>query len=124
MVAIIFLILYIFGFVSQIIQASTWKTRSEENYFTFSYLEDWMPKWTREKDRYTFNALYYGQEGSEDGQVESNNVEISEIQCRIVILTAGDEDFNTLVELERNRIGYSRRQKYCYLHFSCKRSKR
>lgn len=83
-----------------------------------------MPKWTREKDKYIFSALYYDQESSEDGQVELHDTKMSEIQCRIVILTAGDEDFNTLVELERNRIGYSKMQRYCYLHFSCKRSKR
>ncbi|KAH8582283.1 uncharacterized protein ELE39_003604 [Cryptosporidium sp. chipmunk genotype I] len=116
---------YILNFVGlSFIQASTSKSKKEENYFTFSYLEDWMPEWTRKNDRYLFNALYYDQGGIENGEVEFGNTESKQIKCRMVILTAGDEDFNTLVELERNRIEYSKKQNYCYLHFFCKKTKK
>ncbi|OII73382.1 uncharacterized protein cubi_02594 [Cryptosporidium ubiquitum] len=125
MVEKILLVIYLLSFVStSFIQTSAWESRNDSNYFTFSYLEDWMPEWTKMNNRYLFNALYYGQESNENGEVELNNMQLKQIQCRIVVLTAGDEDFNTLVELERNRIEYSKNQKYCYLHFFCKKSKK
>ncbi|WKS78580.1 hypothetical protein CPCDC_6g4640 [Cryptosporidium sp. 43IA8] len=125
MVQTILKVFYILSFVGiSFNQATVSKINGDENYFKFSYLQDWMPEWTRNNDRYLFNTLYYDQENNEDDEFELGTTETKQIQCRIVILTAGDEDFNTLVELERNRIEYSRKQKYCYLHFFCKKTKK
>ncbi|CAD98280.1 hypothetical predicted protein, unknown function [Cryptosporidium parvum] len=106
------------------IELRNWSDGSN-NFKSILYFEFyWMPEWTRNNDRYLFNTLYYDQENNEDDEFELGTTETKQIQCRIVILTAGDEDFNTLVELERNRIEYSRKQKYCYLHFFCKKTKK
>ncbi|KAF7456843.1 Transcription elongation factor SPT5 [Cryptosporidium felis] len=92
--------------------------------FSFSYLESWLPKWTRASDSYYFSVLHGG--SNEIGDTKSG-IESKELQprlgCRILVLTAGDEDFNTLIELEKNRVEYSRKHRYCYLHFACGSSK-
>ncbi|KAJ1607625.1 hypothetical protein OIY81_2875 [Cryptosporidium canis] len=63
-----------------------------------------MPSWAQARDIYLFKALYYGREV--DG------------------LDVSESGGSGLRELERNRVEYSRKQGYCYLHFSCRSAER
>ncbi|KAH7648576.1 hypothetical protein FG379_000601 [Cryptosporidium bovis] len=83
--------------------------------FSYSYLESWIPEW---KDGMSLNGNFHFKLQYYPKNLLFNDKK-SVAECEIVILTAGNEDFNTLVELEKNRIEYSRKHDYCYIHFSC-----
>ncbi|KAJ1605930.1 hypothetical protein OJ253_2967 [Cryptosporidium canis] len=119
MMVVIYL-LYVFCVMCEAIQGGVWGSRGGVGGFRYSNLEDWMPRWARARDIYLFKTLYYGREVGGLDASESGGSGLREVRCRVAVLTAGDEDFNTMVELERNRVEYSRKQGYCYLHFSCR----
>ena len=93
----------------------------EKEGFSYSYLETWIPEWKSvgfadngKSGGFNFILKYYPR----NPLVESD-AQVEEMECKIVILTAGNQEFNTLLELENNRVEYSRKHGYCYLHFSC-----
>ncbi|KAH8741599.1 hypothetical protein FG386_003371 [Cryptosporidium ryanae] len=87
----------------------------KEDGFSYAYLETWIPDWSGDinsNGNFHFKLEYFPK-NELFGSEESNAV------CEIVVLTAGNESFNTLLELKENRLEYSRKHDYCYVHFSC-----